>query len=190
MRRPFLALLAPTVMISFLVSSIVFKAFGDSAEIVLPLPPGYVPPPPAARAIAPPSPARAIAPTRAATSGVVEIKPDRDGHYRTDIDIDGTSVRALVDTGATFVALTAEDARRLDIDPPASAFTIPTRTANGTSKVARVRLREISVGDITIYNVDAVVAQPGALYISLLGMSFLRKLESFQLAEGLFIMKQ
>jgi aspartyl protease family protein len=183
MRKPFLALLAPTLTIGFMVSSIGFKAFGESADVFLPAPPGYVAPPPSERE-----------PPRATTShlsyGVAEIKPDRNGQYRTELEIDGTHVRALVDTGATFVALTAEDARHLDIDPPPSAFTIPAQTANGTAKVARVRLREISVGDITVYNVDAVVAQPGALQISLLGMSFLRKLESFQFAEGHFVMKQ
>jgi aspartyl protease family protein len=165
------------------------------ANIVIPLPPGYVPPPRPARAVAaPPSPARGSAPTRAATSdpsyGVVEIEPDRNGQYQTDMEIDGTPVRALVDTGATFVALTAKDARQLDIDPPPSAFNISARTANGTARVAHVRLRKISIGDITVDNVDAVVAQPGALRISLLGMSFLRQLSGFQVDEGRFVMKQ
>lgn len=189
MRKPFLALRAPAAMTGFLVFSIAFRACGEPAEVVLPLPPGYVPPP-AVRAVAPPSRTHEVAPTRAATSGVAEIKPDRNGQFRTNMKIDGIQVRVLVDTGATFVALTAEDARQLDIDPPDSAFTIPVRTANGTAKVARVRLRQIDVGDITVNDVDAVVAQPGALNISLLGMSFLRKLESFQLAEGRFIMRQ
>lgn len=164
------------------------------ANIVIPLPPGYVPPPPARAIAAPPSPTRESAPTRAATSypnyGVAEIEPDRNGQYQTDMEIDGTPVRALVDTGATFVALTAEDARQLDIDPPPSAFSIPARTANGTAKVAHVRLREISIGGITVYDVDAVVTQPGALRISLLGMSFLRKLSGFQVDDGRFVMKQ
>jgi aspartyl protease family protein len=165
------------------------------ANIDLPLPRGYVPPPPSARAVAaPPSPTRESAPTRAATSypnyGVAEIKPDRNGQYQTDMEIDGTPVRALVDTGATFVALMAEDARQLDIDPPPSAFNIPVRTANGTAMVAHVRLRKISIGDITVDNVDAVVAQPGALRISLLGMSFLRKLSGFQVNDGRFVLKQ
>ncbi|MDI9848839.1 TIGR02281 family clan AA aspartic protease [Rhodoblastus sp. 17X3] len=165
------------------------------ANVDIPLPPGYVPAPPHARAgAAPPSPTRESAPTRAATSypnyGVAEIKPDRNGQYQTDMEIDGTPVRALVDTGATFVALMAEDARQLDIDPPPSAFNIPVRTANGTAMVARVRLRRISIGDITVDNVDAVVAQPGALRISLLGMSFLRKLSGFQVNDGRFVLKQ
>jgi aspartyl protease family protein len=168
-----------------LASSIAFKAFGESAEVVLPLPPGYVPPPHMPRASAPTRPALSRS-----NDGAVEVKADRDGQFRIDIEIDGTNVRALVDTGATFVALTAEDARRLDIDPPASAFIVPVRTANGTAKFAHVRLRQIAIGDITVNDIDAVVAPPGATHISLLGMSFLRKLRSFQVDDGRLLMNQ
>ncbi len=122
--------------------------------------------------------------------GVVELEPDRNAQYQTDIEIDGTSLRAMIDTGATFVTLTAEDARHLNIEPPASAYDIPVQTANGASKAARVSLREIRVNDITIRDVDALVAPPGALNITLLGMSFLKKLEGFQVADGRFVMKQ
>ena len=125
-----------------------------------------------------------------ASFGVVELEPDRNAQYRTEIEIGGTSLHAMVDTGATFVTLTAEDARQLNIDPPASAYDIPVQTANGTSKVAHVRLPEIRVNDITVDDVDALVAPPGALNITLLGMSFLKKLESFQVADGRFVMKQ
>ncbi len=143
---------------------------------------------------APPVPEDPLAPATARASrvsfGVVELEHDRNAQYQTDIEIDGTSIHAMVDTGATFVALRSEDARQLNIDPPASAFNIPTQTANGTGWVARVRLREIRINDITVYDVDAIVAQPGALNITLLGMSFLKKLESFQVADGRFVMKQ
>ncbi|WP_298359666.1 TIGR02281 family clan AA aspartic protease [Rhodoblastus sp.] len=154
-------------------------------------------PPAAPRAqigAAPPAPNDSAPPAAAqlshASFGVVELEPDRNAQYRTDIEIDGTSLSAMVDTGATFVTLTAEDARRLNIEPPASAYNIPVQTANGTSKVAHVRLREIRVNDIAIRDVDALVAPPGALNITLLGMSFLKKLESFHVADGRFVMKQ
>lgn len=142
--------------------------------------------PPAAEGSAPPATAQASH----ASFGVVELEPDRNAQYQTDIEIDGTSLHAMVDTGATFVTLTAEDARQLNIAPPASAYDIPVQTANGTSKVAHVSLREIRVNDITVDDVDALVAPPGALNITLLGMSFLKKLESFQVADGRFVMKQ
>ncbi len=132
----------------------------------------------------------AMAAASHASFGVVELEPDRNAQYQTDIEIDGTSLHAMVDTGATFVTLTAEDARQLNIDPPASAFNMQMQTANGTSRVARVSLREIRIDDITVHDVDALVARPGALNISLLGMSFLKKLESFQVADGRFVMKQ
>ncbi|MGO8737661.1 retropepsin-like aspartic protease family protein [Rhodoblastus sp.] len=136
-----------------------------------------------------PAPA-AMAAASHASFGVVELEPDRNAQYQADIEIDGTSIHAMVDTGASLVALTSEDARLLNIDPPASAFHIRTQTANGTGWAAPVRLREIRVNDITVHDVDAMVAQPGALNITLLGMSFLKKLESFQVADGRFVMKQ
>lgn len=122
--------------------------------------------------------------------GTFEISPDAGAQYRTEVEINGVRVHALVDTGATYVALTAEDARALNIDPPPSAFTWQTSTANGVSHVAPVHLSQARVGDITVYDVDAVVTQPGALQISLLGMSFLKKLSSFQNADGRLVLKQ
>jgi len=141
----------------------------------------------------PPSDNRPAPVPRAASHsgfGLVELAPNRLGQYETDVEIDGTPIHALVDTGATYVALRAEDARALNIDLPESAFNIRTQTANGPSMVAHVRLREVRVGDISVYNVDALVARPGALSVNLLGMSFLKKLESFQVADGRFVMKQ
>lgn len=125
-----------------------------------------------------------------ASFGVVELEQNRNAQYQTDIEIEGTSLHAMVDTGATFVTLTAEDARQINIDPPASAFNMQMQTANGTSRVARVRLRQIRINDIVVHDVDALVAQPGALGITLLGMSFLKRLDSFQVADGRFVMKQ
>ena len=96
----------------------------------------------------------------------------------------------MVDTGATLSLLTAEDARALNIDPPASAFNCTRRPPMATSQFRPRLLRELRIDDITVHDVDGLVARPGALNISLLGMSFLKKLESFQVADGRFVMKQ
>jgi len=122
--------------------------------------------------------------------GQVELSPDALSQYRARVEINGARIDALIDTGASHVFLTAEDARLLNIDPPASAYTARSQTANGVALNAPVRLREIRVGDIVVYDVQAFVAQPGKAHISLLGMSFLSKLSKFQVADGKFVMRQ
>jgi len=144
--------------------------------------------PPAPAVVAPVAQAPKPAPAR--PWGQVELSPDSLSQYRARVEINGARIDALVDTGASHVFLTAEDARLLNIDPPSQAFTAKSQTANGVALNAPVRLREIRVGDITVYDVQAFVAQPGKAQISLLGMSFLSKLSKFQVADGKFVMKQ
>jgi aspartyl protease family protein len=130
------------------------------------------------------------APPRRSGWGMVELAPDAFSQYRARVEINGARIDALVDTGASHVLLTAEDARLLNIDPPASAYTARSQTANGVALNAPVRLREIRVGDIVVNDVQAFVAEPGKAQITLLGMSFLKKLSNFQVADGRFVMKQ
>ncbi len=122
--------------------------------------------------------------------GVVELSADRAGQFNADVEIKGVRLRTLVDTGASAVALTAEDARALNLDPAPSAYSIVVQTANGLGRAAPVRLPQIRVGSIVIYDVDAVVMPRGALSTTLLGMTFLKRLSSFQVADGRFLMKQ
>lgn len=153
---------------------------------------GYGPSAPSAS----PAPASALAPAADAHAvyrsglGVVEIKPDHNAQFTTEIEINGARIHALVDTGASHVVLTADDARAVNIDPPPSAYKVTAQTANGVAYLAPARLRALRVGEITEYNVDALVAKPGQTGISLLGMSFLKNLSSFQVADGRFVMKQ
>jgi aspartyl protease family protein len=135
-------------------------------------------------------PAPAARPASRSGYGMVELSPDRNAQYATDMEINGARIHVLVDTGASHVLLTAEDAHAANIDPPASAYTAAVQTANGTAMLAPTRLRELRVGQISVSNVEALVARPGQTAISLLGMSFLRKLTSFQVADGHFLMKQ
>jgi aspartyl protease family protein len=148
------------------------------------------PPPPAAVAAPTVAYVAQTAPQKHASWGTVELAPDALAQYRARIEMNGARIDALVDTGASHVLLTAEDARLLNIDPPASAYTVRSQTANGEGHIAPVRLREIRIGDIAVYDVEAFVAQPGKLQITLLGMSFLKKLSNFQVADGRFVMKQ
>ena len=94
------------------------------------------------------------------------------------------------DTGATMMALTYEDAKKVGLTPHSLDFSARVDTANGIARVAPVTLARVRVGDITIRNVRAAVAERGALTTNLLGMSFLGRLRSFQIQDGELILIQ
>jgi aspartyl protease family protein len=91
-------------------------------------------------------------------------------------------VHFLVDTGATLVALTAKDAAAAGLDPARLDYRDVVNTANGQTRVARVRLREVRIGQLALDDVDAVVAE--RLSTSLLGMSFLSRLGGWAMRDG------
>lgn len=114
------------------------------------------------------------------TSGqATQIMRDADGHYWSEAMIDGRAVRVLVDTGASVVALTREDALRLGVDPAPEAFTGRVQTASGVVRAAPVRLEAVSVAGARVDGVEALVVEQGLAY-SLLGMSYLGRLSSFE----------
>ena len=96
-----------------------------------------------------------------------------------DALVNGHVVHFLIDTGASDVSLTMDDARRLGFDPAKLSFTTQYQTANGITLGARVTIDEIKVGDITVRNVAGSVMQDNA-GASLLGMSFLNALGSYE----------
>jgi clan AA aspartic protease (TIGR02281 family) len=104
------------------------------------------------------------------------------GHVVLSASVNGAPVRFLVDTGASTVALSAADARAAGINPNALLFDKTTTTANGVVRVAPVLLREIRIEQLSVENVPAVV--DANLSGSLLGMSFLTRLKSFEMREG------
>ena len=112
-------------------------------------------------------------------SGAAVIRKSGDGHFWTDARVNGRTTRFMVDTGASYVALPYNDARRLDVRPRDEDFTVTVQTANGATKAAPVMLREIRISGVTLTNVQAVVLQDG-LDTPLLGMSFLNRLDSFE----------
>ena len=111
----------------------------------------------------------------------VSVGRDRSGHFVVTAEVEGAPVRFLVDTGATTVALTSEDARRIGIDPDRLSFTLPISTANGIGMAAPVRLESVALGDIERRDLEGTVAQPGMLSQSLLGMNFLGSLAAFEI---------
>jgi aspartyl protease family protein len=121
--------------------------------------------------------------------GTVELRAADNGHYHASAEINGRPVDVLVDTGATFVALTYEDAERAGIYPKPSDFTHSVSTANGMARVAPVSLDRVSIGDITVRNVQAFVSERGKLQMTLLGMSFLSRLERVDMRSGILLLQ-
>ena len=122
--------------------------------------------------------------------GYVELDADRYGHYRTALEVNGRRIDAMVDTGATMVALSHEDARRAGIMLGRKDYTHRVRTANGIAKVAPVTLTRVRLGDIIVRNVRGVVSEPGAMKGTLLGMSFLSRLSRFEIRSGRLILQE
>ena len=143
---------------------------------------GGSPPPPPRMAWVRPGPEPKAPP--ASSLDAVAIPRNRFGQFEAPVEIDGQRVSMMVDTGATLVTLSFEDADRLGIRPLPSDFRDWVNTANGRAAVARVTLREVRVGPIALQNVDALVGSRGALNTSLLGMTFLGRLRSVRVEDG------
>ncbi len=110
-------------------------------------------------------------------SVVVLRKNPQDGQFWTNARVNTGTVRFLVDTGAGMVALTAQDARKAGIKTRDLEYNQPISTAGGENFAARVTLDRISVGAITLNDVEALIV-PEGLDISLLGMTYLGELQS------------
>ena len=116
-----------------------------------------------------------IAPRQVLTAGgALEVPLGPDGHYHMTLGINGTPIRFVVDTGATDLVLSQDDARRAGLDPDTLAYLGQARTANGTVPMARVRLDTVELGDTVDRNVSASV-NGGEMFGSLLGMSYLSR---------------
>lgn len=124
------------------------------------------------------------------TSEGVELRADRSGHFAASLEINGRPLDAMVDTGATIVMLTYEDAQRAGIHLRDRDFTMPMQTANGIAKAAPVTLERVTIGSITLRNVQAGVGEPGLLRSNLLGMSFLKRLSKFEIRSGTLILQE
>jgi aspartyl protease family protein len=131
-----------------------------------------------------PAAARSVAPEPAAGSRSVTVAADAAGHFTVHPSVDGRRVRMLVDTGASVIALSHDDAAAIGVRPFPSDYKHRVHTANGVVMAAPVRLREVRVGEIVVRDVEALVLPAGRLGVSLLGMSFLRQLKGFEIGQG------
>jgi aspartyl protease family protein len=114
-----------------------------------------------------------MAPSSGAASA--KITADERGHFMTMGSVNGMPVRFAVDTGATFISLSANEARRLNLDYRKGQPALMS-TANGNAAAYRIKLDTVRVGDIALNSVDAVVMESDSPHVALLGMSFLSRM--------------
>jgi len=117
------------------------------------------------------APARVIEVTNADGAKELSIARGADGHFHIDAEANGTTVRFLVDTGASTTVLTRRDAERSGIDVNALQFNRPVQTANGIAMFARADLKSLQIGPYKLAPVSVSIMPEGALDTSLLGMS-------------------
>ncbi len=133
----------------------------------------------------------ALLPTQAAVvtpqGQAVTVPRAMNGHYYLELQVNGAPVTFTVDTGATDMVLSHEDARRAGIDPKNLAYLGSADTANGTVRTARVALDEVALEGIVDRNIRAVVTD-GELDSSLLGMSYLHLFSRLEIAGGELIL--
>ncbi len=122
-------------------------------------------------------------------NGEVEVRAGNDGHFTVTAEVNGQPVDFLVDTGASDIVLSPADARRIGYDPAHLSFTRQYYTANGVGRGAPVRLDSLAVGPI-VYNDLPASVNEAPMGESLLGMTFLRRLESYEVRRDRLILRQ
>ena len=122
-----------------------------------------------------------LVPGRTADSGrTVALARAQSSDFQITTDVNGHSIPMILDTGASSVVLTNEAAKAVGLPVEVIKYTVNIATANGHTKAAEVTLDRVAVGSIVERSVPALIAQPGQLKTSLLGMSFLNRLQSWE----------
>jgi aspartyl protease family protein len=128
-------------------------------------------------------------PSGGGAPSVVSLTADSRGHFIANGSVNGISVRFLVDTGASTVALSVDEAKRAGVNYLAGSRG-RVQTANGSALVYNVKLDAVRIGDITLNNVDAAIVDSDKLGIALLGMSFLNRMEMKRAGDTLTLIKR
>lgn len=118
---------------------------------------------------------------RSGAMGEVVLTRAESGHFYADAYVNGQRVRFMVDTGASRAVLSYEDAERIGLDPSSLDYTMAVSTAAGLAMNAAVKLDYVMIGQLRIDGVKAAVAKPGMMDGSLLGMSYLERLDGYQI---------
>jgi aspartyl protease family protein len=120
----------------------------------------------------------------------VRLNADDRGHFTADFKLNGRKVEAMVDTGATLVALNLTTARRIGILIAPEDFKHRVETANGETRAATATIARLDIGRISIENVEAVILEDKALSNTLIGISFLKRLGKYQVENGALLLTQ
>lgn len=123
-----------------------------------------------------------------AAVATLRLVPDTHGHYWAQGTVNGASLRFMIDTGATYVAISAEDAKRAGIDYR-SGQRVRMNTANGQSNAWLVILDRVSIGGVVLHGVQGSVHEQG-LSVALLGMSFMNRLDMRREAGDLLLRRR
>jgi aspartyl protease family protein len=119
----------------------------------------------------------------------VEIGRANDGDFAVNAQLNGAHVRMVLDTGASSVVLTRDDAKAAGLPLEVLNYTVTIDTANGRTRAAPVTLDHVSIGGLEERSIDALVTQPGQLKMSLLGMSFLNRLQSWEVSGDRLVLR-
>jgi aspartyl protease family protein len=131
-----------------------------------------------------------LVPGRAAVHGhAVEFARSRSGDFAIAAEVNGNRVAMILDTGASTVVLTNEAAKAAGLPINMMKYSVNVETANGRALTAAVTLDRVMVGNITEHAVSALIAQPGQLKTSLLGMSFLNRLAGWEVRGDKLMMR-
>jgi aspartyl protease family protein len=122
-------------------------------------------------------------------TGRIEVPRGPDGHYYLTLELNSVPVRFVVDTGATSMVLTQEDARRVGLTEDEMIYFSEAMTANGTVRTAPVRLADVALGPFHDSNVRAFVNE-GEMSNSLLGMDYLHRFSRLEIASGKLILER
>lgn len=125
----------------------------------------------------------------AAMGAATALKAGDNGYYIVKAEINGQDVRVMVDTGASAVALSYEDAQAIGLDPGSLDYNIPVSTINGVVKAGGITLDKVEIDGVFVNDVEGFVMPEGIMKGSLLGMSFLGKLKSFKIEDGVLYLK-
>ncbi len=132
---------------------------------------------------------RDFAPLHATVSeaGQIQIPRAFDGHYYLTLEANGTPIRFVIDTGATNIVLSSQDANRIGIDPDDLRYLGVAHTANGQTRTARVSLDTLALGPIIDRNVTVWINE-GEMKESLLGMAYLQRFDRLEISKGMLVL--
>ncbi len=128
-----------------------------------------------------------IAPVQRVQEGVITVPRSVDGHYYLTAKVNGTPLRMIVDTGATDLVLSRDDAQKAGIDLAGLNYVGNASTANGRVRIASVRLKTIELGPVKDQNFRAFVSE-GEMPGSLLGMAYLQRYSKIEIENGALVL--